>query len=240
MEKQNNNITDKKQLLRLKYLSDKLDSMCEKEIIQLLLTYSAGKKYEKLSEELYERFGTFNALADADLRYLLNNSEIDEKTVVLLHLIPQLSRLYLMDNKKISVLNSSLCAKKYFENFFIGALEEQLVAVAVNEKFAIIEYKIIAKGSSSFINTSCRSIADFALKNNSFGIFIAHNHPYGSSQPSSSDYASTSTIVNFLNQLNILLIDHIIIGKSSSVSMRELPYTLSLKSNHCSGYSTDI
>lgn len=236
MKKSNGSDKTLKQQLREQYLKQGLEEMSNKEITSLLLTYSAGSKFDSLADTLIKQYSSLNAIIDADSKILLDDFQIDEKTLVLLRLIPQLSKIYFMESKKIKSIPSSELAIKYFESLFIGALEEQFVAVCTDENFNIIQSEIIFHGTVSSLNASCREIAEFAIKNHSSRLFIAHNHPMGSATPSANDYSSTDLIFRTLKTFSITLIDHIIIGKSSAVSMRELPYTLSFKSSDSFGY----
>lgn len=236
MKKSNDSDKTLKQQLREQYLKQGLEEMSDKEIASLLLTYSAGNNFDLLADKLIKQYSNLSALIDADSKILFENFQIDEKTLVLLRIIPQLSKIYFMESKKIKSLSSSELAIKYFESLFIGALEEQFIAVCTDENFNIIQSEIIFRGTVSSLNASCREIAEIAIRNHSSRIFIAHNHPIGSATPSANDYSSTDLIFRTLKTFSITLIDHIIIGKSSAVSMRELPYTLSFKSADSFGY----
>lgn len=236
MNKNTDNKPNFKALLRQKYSEEGFEALSEQEKIHMLLSYSAGKHSDELADFLIERYSSLTAVLDADPHYLMKNASLDKKTVVLLKLIPELSRLYFIENKNIKSLSSASIAIKFFENFFIGAFQEQLVAVCTDNSFNIIKSQIISKGSVSSVNTSCREIADFALRNNSSRIFIAHNHPAGSAVPSACDFNATNIIFDSLKRLDITLIDHIIVSKESAVSMRKLPYTLPFKNEDCFGY----
>jgi DNA repair protein RadC len=74
------------------------------------------------------------------------------------------------------------------------------------------------------------------MYNDSSNIFIAHNHPLGNSNPSKSDFVATDNIFRSLEKIDIHLIDHIIVGKDSVISMKELPFTMAFKAGYDSGY----
>ena len=224
-----------KKKLRSKYAEEGFGALTEKEIIELVLSYSYSGDINELAGLLTAQFGSLNALIDADMHFLESRYGLDEKTVVLLRLIPQLSRIYFTESSSIRQLDSSCAAVKFFENYFIGALGEQFAAACTDEKFTVKDFRTIFCGSVSAVNVSCRELADFCLKNNSTRIFISHNHPLGSASPSGSDYAATDMIFRALEKLGIVLVDHIIVGKHSAVSMRELPGTMQFKSVN-SGY----
>ncbi|MBP3310525.1 MAG: hypothetical protein J6L05_06945 [Ruminococcus sp.] len=224
-----------KKQLREKFISETPEALTELELIQLLLTYSEGSNFAELSQQLLDAFGGLNAIIDADPDFLMNSFNLSERTVVLMKIIPQLSRLRSMSISKIRCINSAEKARKYFENYFIGALNEQLVVASVNSSFRITDSRIISTGSGIQLNTSCREIVDFALRSNAQFLFVAHNHPQGSPLPSAADINTTEKLISILDTLGTPLIDHIITGKDSSISMREVYYK-SLFSADSHGY----
>lgn len=234
----NQKFSDKilKKELRQKYSSKGYNELDEQEIIELLLSYSNQKDLKETADKLIKQYGSFAALADADINALLTTSDLSDQTVVLLKIIPFLSRIYYQENRKINILNSSKQAKQYFENYFIGALEEEFAVVCTDENLKITACKTMFKGSISEVKISCRDIVDFTLMNNSDTIFIAHNHPTGSAKPSANDYSATDMIYQTIKRFGITLIDHVIAGRNSVVSMRELPFTLPFKNEDPKGY----
>jgi len=78
--------------------------------------------------------------------------------------------------------------------------------------------EIIAIGSLNILNLKPRDIFIPALRYNSYGIILAHNHPEGSSEPSKEDINFTENIKKLSIQLGFELLDHIIIGKKGFYS----------------------
>ncbi|HPO91773.1 MAG TPA: JAB domain-containing protein, partial [Victivallales bacterium] len=66
-----------------------------------------------------------------------------------------------------------------------------------------------------------RKILKKAIEKSSNSIIIIHNHPSGETNPSQEDIDITRRMKNTLQELNIRLIDHIIIGKSTYFSFLE-------------------
>lgn len=225
-----------KNRLRDKYRKEGLETFSEAERIRLLLTYSSPADFEKKSQRLYENYGSLSSAIDADTGSLEKICGLDERAIALLKIIPQLSRIYFMNEGKIAVLNSAKTAIKYFERYFIGALEEQLAIVCTDEKLRLISVKTISKGNSVSLKSSFRSIADFALNQGAACIFAAHNHPMGSAAYSVSDRLATDFLCENLEKLGITLIDHIIADKNSAVSLREQPNPGRLGDSESFGY----
>ncbi len=216
-----------KKLLTEKYKQSKLSDFSDDEILKLLLSYSGiSNSFPETAEALIKEYGSINVLMDADINMLMKNKDIDEKVAVLLKIIPQLSRIISLESEKIVCLSSSQIAMEYFRRYFIGASEELLAMVCTDEKLNITAEKTLCCGSAIAVSTYCRKIVEFALKNNSSHIFIAHNHPIGSAEPSASDLRSTGIICRTLENIGISLVDHIIIAKDSAISIKELPHTV--------------
>jgi DNA repair protein RadC len=222
--------------LQKKYSEKGFDALSQTEVIELLLAYCSRKDFTLSAEKLLEQYGSLTALLDSDINALRCLSEIDDQTIVLLKLITHLSKKYSISSNEITVLNSSDAAKRFFESHFIGAFDEKLMVVCTDKHFSHIVFKFLFTGSTSLVKISCREIANFALLNDSERVFIAHNHPVSDATPSADDFNTTNLIFRTLNQLGIVLIDHIIVGIDETVSMRELPYSMQFKSADSFGY----
>lgn len=66
-----------------------------------------------------------------------------------------------------------------------------------------------------------------AITRNSPAIILVHNHPSGDSSPSPEDIAITRSISNAGKLLDIMVIDHIIIGERSWLSLKEAGFGFS-------------
>jgi len=91
--------------------------------------------------------------------------------------------------------------------------QEKMVAIYTNTMNQLLGEEIIAVGSMNVLNVKPRDIFVPALKYNSYGIILVHNHPEGSSEPSKEDVDFTKNIKRLSLQIGFELLDHIIIGK---------------------------
>ena len=91
--------------------------------------------------------------------------------------------------------------------------QEHLVAVFLNSKNKIIDYKTIFIGSANRSIVHPRDIYKEALKYAAVKIMIIHNHPSGDPTPSKEDVVFTKQLSSAGNLLQIPLLDHLIIGK---------------------------
>lgn len=230
----------RKELLRNKYRSEGFDALTETEKLELLLSYACSGDTGKLAEKLINDYGSINALTDADHELLLKDNKMSEQAAALLKLIPCISRTLYHERFTVTILNSADAAKSFFTSHFIGAVGEQLIISAVNNKFRAVNTKILAFGSPTRAYTSYREISEFAVKSNCNIFFIAHNQPKADSSPSNSDILFTTNVVNAFSRLDSVLADHIIIGCDNSFSFRESNLVPELSSRPLEGYRCDI
>lgn len=79
----------------------------------------------------------------------------------------------------------------------------------------------IGEGSTKAVVVNVKEIFQLALKTNASGIILSHNHPSGSTKPSSPDIKLTENVKMFAEALEMKLLDHIIITSESYLSMAD-------------------
>jgi DNA repair protein RadC len=60
-----------------------------------------------------------------------------------------------------------------------------------------------------------------AIRHNATAVVLAHNHPSGDPQPSAEDIRITRQLIDAGRVLGIPVQDHIVIGRTSHLSLRE-------------------
>lgn len=122
--------------------------------------------------------------------------------------------------KEERIMSSQRLAKKMMLELS-DKKQEHLVTLYLDTQNRIIEQKTI------FIGTVRRSIAEpreilyYACKNMATSVIIVHNHPSGSSSPSENDLRFTEKIKRSCEDIGIVCLDHIIVGKKEYFSFRE-------------------
>ncbi|MBF6613813.1 MAG: DNA repair protein RadC [Chloroflexi bacterium] len=99
--------------------------------------------------------------------------------------------------------------------------QETLRVVLLNTKNQVIKFTDVYRGS---LNSSLVRIAEVfkeAVRLNAAAIIVAHNHPSGDPTPSAEDAKVTEQIVAAGKLLEIEVLDHLVIGERSYVSLRE-------------------
>ncbi|MGW7860346.1 RadC family protein [Staphylococcus xylosus] len=113
-------------------------------------------------------------------------------------------------------------------NFMMGKMEhltqEKFIVLFLNSKNVIIKQKTIFIGTLNSSVIHPREIFSEAIKCASNAIVVLHNHPSGDTTPSKEDIRATNRLRECGEILGIDLLDHIIIGDHTYMSMVEDGY----------------
>lgn len=103
----------------------------------------------------------------------------------------------------------------------MAALEqEQLRVLLLDTRNRLIAIRQVYQGS---LNSSLIRIAEVfrdAVRSNAASVIVVHNHPSGDPSPSPEDIAVTRAMVQAGQLLDIQVLDHLVIGGHSHVSLK--------------------
>ena len=83
----------------------------------------------------------------------------------------------------------------------------------LDSKNRIIKEELISIGTLDSSLVHPREVFKAAIKESAFAIMLVHNHPSGDPSPSDEDLKVTKQIIEAGKILNILVLDHVILGK---------------------------
>ena len=110
-------------------------------------------------------------------------------------------------------------------NHFVDELKdkkkEHFYALYLDTKNRIIEEELVSVGLLDVSLIHPREVFASALQARSQSVILVHNHPSGDCEPSEKDKEVTKLLVDAGELLGIKVLDHVIIGKDSSVSLKE-------------------
>ena len=207
--------------LRERMRREGLASFSEHEVLELLLTYAIPQRdVNPLAHELIARFGSLSNVLNAEEEELLRIGGVGKNAALLLSMMPQLMRYYQLNtlgNKPV-ILNLS-DARAYCEPLFLGASQEHLYMVCMDQGGRVQHLSLMHSGTADEVAIYPQLIAKTALRYNAFAVLLAHNHPSGMIYPSQADMDSTCAVVAALSAIGIKLVDHLIFAGGESYSM---------------------
>ncbi len=227
--------TDKKQLQTTDMPYEKFEqlgaeALTEAELLAIILrTGTREKNAVELAREVLAlakqpREGLLG-LYDVTLEELMEIKGIGFVKAVKLKCLTELSmRISKSSAKEGLVFNSPGLVAQYFMETLRHKDTECVVVVSLDAKGRMLGEKKLSDGSVRMSLISPRQIFLEALHAKAVNIILVHNHPSGDPTPSRLDREITRNLYELGEMMDILLLDHIIIGDNSYTSMKELGY----------------
>lgn len=105
-------------------------------------------------------------------------------------------------------------AVKEFLQYKLANYEREVFAVLLlDSQNSLIKYKELFFGTINSANIHPREVLKIALQYNAAAVMFAHNHPSGNPEPSNADKQITQKLKGLLEGIDILVLDHIVVGK---------------------------
>ena len=123
--------------------------------------------------------------------------------------------------KEKVVLDSSTKAGEFMRNELQFLSSEVFIMVLLDSQNRRISTEVLSRGTINESPVYPREIVKIALLKNASAVILGHNHPAGSSNPSTSDINSTKEVAMALKTVNIKLLDHIIACEGLYTSFAE-------------------
>ena len=99
--------------------------------------------------------------------------------------------------------------------------QEQTRLMLLNTKGALIKELMLSQGTVNMSLASPREIFLEALRHRAVYVVMVHNHPSGDPSPSREDILLTKRVREAGELIGIPLLDHVIIGDNSYISLKE-------------------
>lgn len=101
------------------------------------------------------------------------------------------------------------------------AKQEHVVLFTLDGNNQIIQKHSVTVGLVNQCQIHPREIFRPAILDAAVSILVAHNHPSGNLEASESDLVATRRLVDVSKTIGIPLLDHVIVGQSGFLSIRE-------------------
>lgn len=110
--------------------------------------------------------------------------------------------------------------QQHFQRLAEDGKQEQFHIVTLDTKRQVIDAHLITVGTLDSSLVHPREVFRPAIRDAASAILLAHNHPSGDPTPSRADLAVTQRLVEAGKLIGIEILDHIIIGNPSVLSLR--------------------
>ena len=201
--------------MRARFLRSGSRSFADHELLELLLFYSIPRENtNELAHDLIERFGSIHRLAAASPEELMLVRGVGENTAVLIKLVLALAQRCSLEEigspKRFDTLQKAVDLSR---SLFIGATNETMYLLLLDNSFCFIDCVCVAYGSINEIRPIMRTVIERSIVKKASSVIILHNHPNGTEDTSEEDERFTRLVAQELDIVGIDLLEHIVMSK---------------------------
>lgn len=199
-------------------------ALTDAELVALCLrTGCAQYSALALARHLLELLGGLQALRDAPAQRLLQLPGLGPAKVASLMAAYELSqRTASTSLDRGTALQDAGLAIAYVRAAIGSADREIFGCLFLDARHRPLAFEELFLGSIDRAHVHPRIVLKRALTHNAAAVILAHNHPSGVCEPSTSDIRLTTQLRELLVQIDVRLIDHLIVTAASGVSMAQL------------------
>ena len=208
---------------REKLLERGASSLSDAELLAIFLrTGVSGRSAVDLARHLLHQFGSLRALLEANLTAFSSELGLGPAKFAQLQAVMEMARRNMgEDLKRDSVLENPTQVRRYLKALLRHEPHEVLGCLFLDSKNRVQTFEVLFHGSINTAHVHARQVVKRALAHNSAGLILCHNHPSGVKDASEADIDLTRHLKQALALVDVVVLDHLIIGDGDPLSMVE-------------------
>ncbi len=213
-----------RQRLKDRFLKSVAQILQDYELLELLLFLAVPRRDVKpLAKELIKKFGSFSEVVSAEPARLLEVQGVGESAIIAFRLVRE-GAIKLSQDRILGqpVISSWQALIDYCKMAMAYQKKEQFRILYLNRKNILIADELQQEGTVDHTPVYPREVIKRALELGASALILVHNHPSGDPTPSRDDIEMTKEITEAGKKLEVLVHDHIIIGKGNYASFKSM------------------
>ncbi|MEX6663944.1 DNA repair protein RadC [Pseudomonas sp. W2-17] len=208
---------------REKLLERGASSLSDAELLAIFLrTGVSGRSAVDLARHLLHQFGSLRALLEANLTAFSSELGLGPAKFAQLQAVMEMARRNMgEDLKRDSVLENPTQVRRYLKALLRHEQHEVFGCLFLDSKNRVQTFEVLFHGSINTAHVHARQVVKRALAHNSAGLILCHNHPSGVKDASEADIELTRHLKQALALVDVVVLDHLIIGDGDPLSMVE-------------------
>lgn len=207
-------------------MADGVDKLSEAELLAIILrvgqgTFKAGVRGRNATDfarSLLKEFNGLRGLDRAHVQDLLKVPGLGPAKVAQIKAAFELGKKVCAGKLTAPAFESSQAIADHFRPRFTGRGQEIAIAVFLNGQNQRLGEKDIAEGTPTQATVYVRRVIEEALHLSAAAVVLVHNHPSGNPEPSAGDDDTTRDLLKACKLVQLVLLDHIIVGESEHYS----------------------
>ncbi|GAB4362173.1 MAG: DNA repair protein RadC [Oricola sp.] len=210
--------------LRTRFVEAGPSALADYELLELLLFRSLPRRDTKpLAKALIARFGSFGGVLGAEQARLMEVPGVQDAVAADIKIVAAAAQRMLKGEiAGREVLSSWDAVIAYCNAAMAHESREQFRILFLDRKNALIADEVQQVGTVDHTPVYPREVMRRALELSATALILVHNHPSGDPAPSRADIEMTHRIAETGKALNIVVHDHVIIGRSGHASLKGL------------------
>jgi DNA repair protein RadC len=184
--------------------------------VQLLQSLSPGTSRRDWAEALLANGGLRGLVQGSDARL---SEHLSAAAIATLRASFEVTKRFRLGADARPRLETPHAIAEYLMPQLAHLAHERFIVLCLSSRNVLLKQATVADGSVDQCHVDPRAVFSVALQAEATGIVLAHNHPSGCAEPSAQDVALTRQLREGGRTLCIRLLDHIVIGANSHVSL---------------------
>jgi DNA repair protein RadC len=208
---------------REKLLEKGAAALSDAELLAILLrTGMRGHSAVDLARNVLRNFESLRKLLASDRRRFCAQPGLGPTRFAELQAAVEIGRRQLSETLRTGPSLASPRATREYLTATLRDLEHEVFCcLYLDKRHRLIQFEELFRGTIDGASVHPREIVKQALQHNCAAVIVAHNHPSGIAEPSHADELITQRVKEALALVDIRLLDHIIVGDGTSVSLAE-------------------
>ena len=211
---------------RERLLAEGADKLTEAELLAIILRVGQGSFKEGMpgqnasdfARTLLKDFNGLRGLNRAHIQDLLKVPGLGPAKVAQIKAAFELGKKVCAGKLTAPAFESSRAIADHFHPLFTGKRQEMVSAVFLNGQNKRLGEKDITEGTPTQATVYVRRVIEEALRFSAAAVVLVHNHPSGNPEPSAGDDETTRDLLKACKLVQLILLDHVIVGESEHYS----------------------
>lgn len=211
---------------RERLLADGPERLTDADLLAIILRVGVGTFVEGLAGKsaydsalsILRDFRGLRGLDRAHVQELLKVPGLGPAKVAQIKAAFELGKRVCAGKLTAPAFESSKAVADHFRPRFTGKRQEVVIAVFLNGQNQRLGEKDITEGTPTQATVYVRRVIEEALHLSAAAVVLVHNHPSGNPEPSAGDDETTRHLLKACNLVQLVLLDHVIVGESDHYS----------------------
>lgn len=182
----------------------------DRDFLAKLLSYSGESDPDACADRLLTKYMTVENIFTAGLKEL--SLSVDERTALYLKLLAFVTSRRRTDLFAFGKKHSQTEIAEYLKALYIGESVEKIYILTFDEKERITGCELLGVGTVNASDVLPRKAIEAAISASASAVCLAHNHPFGTTNPSGDDLVLTQVFSSLFTSCEIRLVEHFIVA----------------------------